>query len=157
MDMRNCHIYFPPASFDVILCLGDNLPHLSGREEVQALFRYIRELLTPGGVFVFELVNYDRVLEGGLAELPPLTSKRVRYTRNYDVLEDSRVRYTASLRSFNGYPLFVEEYLLYPLGQKELAGLLGENRFSGNALYQDFEKTPLSGDSLKLVGSAIRE
>jgi hypothetical protein len=105
-------------------------------------------------MFIFELINYDKVLQGALKELPPLASPRVRYTRSYGGLFNNRIRYTASLRAFNGYPLFIEEHLLYPLRQSELAELLGENRFSGGALYQDFAKTPLGGDSLKLVGSA---
>jgi SAM-dependent methyltransferase len=156
MDMRDCSVYFPTASFDLILCLGDNLACLDSQDEARSLFRQIHELLVPGGMFIFELINYDKVLQGVLTELPPLASKRVRYTRSYGKLFNSRIRYTASLRAFNGYPLFIEEHLLYPLRQSELAELLGENRFSGSALYQDFAKTPLCGDSLKLVGSAVK-
>jgi SAM-dependent methyltransferase len=156
MDMWDCRAYFSPASFDMILCLRDEFPLLGGREEACSLFRQIHELLAPGGIFVFELANYDRVLEEGLTELPPLKSLRVRYTRSYAVLGTNRVRLTASLRSFNGYPLFIEEHHLYPLGREELTGLLEENRFSENVLYQDFERTPLSADSLRLVGSSVK-
>jgi SAM-dependent methyltransferase len=154
MDMRDCHTYFPSASFDMILCLGDSLAYLDSQDEARTLFRHIYELLVPGGIFIFELVNYDKVLQGALKELPLLASPRVRYTRSYGKLFNSRIRYTASLRAFNGYPLFIEEHLLYPLRQSELAELLGETCFSGSALYQDFAKTPLCGESLKLVGSA---
>jgi SAM-dependent methyltransferase len=156
MDMRDCLTYFSPVSFDVILCLRDEFPLLGSREEVCSLFRQIHKLLAPGGIFIFELANYDRVLEEGLTELPPLTSLRVRYTRSYAVLGENCVRLTTSLRSFNGYPIFIEEYLLYPLGQGELTGLLGENCFSESVLYQDFKRTPLSTDSFRLVGSSIK-
>ncbi|MCB2203397.1 class I SAM-dependent methyltransferase [bacterium] len=50
----------PPA--DLLLCLGNSLPHLPSRAALAAVFAHWRSLLVPGGHVLVQLLNYRRVL-----------------------------------------------------------------------------------------------
>lgn len=49
--------------FDLILCMGNSLPHLLTAAELDAAFLSFRRLLAPGGHLVLHLLNYSRVLK----------------------------------------------------------------------------------------------
>lgn len=46
-------------TFDVVLCLGNSLPHLLSQEELVTALRGIAAVMRPGGVFVTQNLNYD--------------------------------------------------------------------------------------------------
>jgi len=48
--------------FELALCLGNSVPHLTGPAELHRLFGDVHGLLAPHGVLVVQLLNYDRVL-----------------------------------------------------------------------------------------------
>jgi SAM-dependent methyltransferase len=59
-----------PASADLIVCMGDTISHLPGRDSVDALVRSVSRVLKPGGRFVVtyrdlaagEVVGLDRFI-----------------------------------------------------------------------------------------------
>ncbi len=58
----------PP--FGVVLCLGNMLPHLLETREVESMFGEIRTMLRSGGLFLLQLLNYRRILDGPVRHLP---------------------------------------------------------------------------------------
>ncbi len=56
--------------FGLCICLGNMLPHIQEPSEVQAIFREVRELLVPGGKFLLQILNYQRILEKQVRSLP---------------------------------------------------------------------------------------
>jgi len=50
-----------PEPFDVLLCLGNSLPHLLNEAEVQTALADFAAILRPGGLLVIQNRNYDRV------------------------------------------------------------------------------------------------
>jgi SAM-dependent methyltransferase len=58
----------PP--FGLLLCLGNMLPHLLEKEELDSLLAGARRLLAPGGIFLVQLLNYRRLLEQNVRHLP---------------------------------------------------------------------------------------
>ncbi|AEF84223.1 putative methyltransferase type 11 [Treponema primitia ZAS-2] len=157
MDMRACRSYFPAASFDMILCLGNSLACLNSKGEIDSLFRQVRELLVQDGVFVFELLNYDRIVVGKSGEIPPKETVRVNLTQRYNTIPDGHIRLSTAVLSLNGYPVFSEDTLLYPVGSRELSSLLRNAPLSGEPFYRDFDKNPLSREAVTLVGTARKD
>mgnify|MGYP006279260639 CR=1 FL=1 len=47
---------------DLILCMGNSIPHLLTREDLATTIRGFATLLNPGGTLVMHQLNYDRVL-----------------------------------------------------------------------------------------------
>ncbi len=50
------------GGFEAVLCMGNSLPHLLTRPELQKTFDGFARVLAPGGVAVVHLLNYTRLL-----------------------------------------------------------------------------------------------
>lgn len=49
--------------FDMLYCLGNSLPHLLYADVLVDTLKGFRQLLTPGGHLLVQLVNYERILK----------------------------------------------------------------------------------------------
>jgi SAM-dependent methyltransferase len=52
------------------ICVGNTLPHLCEEAQVRAFFTGLAGLLLPGAPFLLQLLNYDRILDGGERAFP---------------------------------------------------------------------------------------
>jgi glycine/sarcosine N-methyltransferase len=59
------------GSFGAAICLGNTLPHIQEVERLRALAVGLRERLAPGGVFVLQILNYEKIFARGQRYLPP--------------------------------------------------------------------------------------
>ncbi|MFI5252732.1 MAG: methyltransferase domain-containing protein [Bacteroidota bacterium] len=58
-------LHLPPRytlSFDAVFCLGNTLPHLSHKNDLQNVIRNFSNVLKPGGVLILQILNYQRIL-----------------------------------------------------------------------------------------------
>ncbi|HDS09195.1 MAG TPA: class I SAM-dependent methyltransferase, partial [Firmicutes bacterium] len=62
MDMTEILIYFRPQSFDGIICIGNTLPLLGDINLMESEVKAVSELLKPGGVFICQVVNFERII-----------------------------------------------------------------------------------------------
>jgi SAM-dependent methyltransferase len=157
MDMLKSRAYFPVESFDMVLCLGNTLAYLRDQGEIQSFFRQVRELLIPEGMFVFELLNYDRIVKEKTGELPPVETIRVNFTQKYDPSPEGHIHLTTVINSANGYQVFSDKSILYPLGVEELYSLLTGIFLGGVNFYRDFDRNPLDRDAIHLIGTAQKD
>lgn len=58
----------PP--FGLAICLGNMLPHLEGEPALDAFVSAVAGLLAPGGRFLIQLLNYDRIVDTPIRTLP---------------------------------------------------------------------------------------
>lgn len=58
------------GSFDGAICLGNTLPHLRDRQALARLFSGVRVRLRQGAPLLLQVLNYDKVFDGGLRALP---------------------------------------------------------------------------------------
>ena len=78
--------------FDLILCLGNSLPHLLTDDHLHAAFARFAALLRPDGVALIHLLNYPRILEQRDRIVAISRSANTQFIRFYDFLE-STVRF----------------------------------------------------------------
>ena len=71
--------------FDLILCMGNSLPHLLTRAELQKTIRGFAQLLTTHGTLVLHQLNYDRLLARGERLVGATRSENTSYVRFYDL------------------------------------------------------------------------
>jgi 2-polyprenyl-3-methyl-5-hydroxy-6-metoxy-1,4-benzoquinol methylase len=156
MDMSEMGKYFPKTSFDVVLCLGNTLAHLDSIEKIETLIKTVNSILNPGGVFIFQLINYDMILSEQLDSLPTIETTRSSFIRNYTINNDKTITFDASVVSSKGQTVFEESISLYPIKSKELLTILNESGFNNEMFYNDFDKSPLESSSLSIVGTAVK-
>ena len=67
---RNPHIpyevadmttYCPDKQFDLVTCTGDAVNHIAALSDVEKIFRNVYQYLSPGGYFIFDLLNENEV------------------------------------------------------------------------------------------------
>jgi len=61
--------------FDAVLCIGNSLPHLLTQRELDRAMRSIKKTLAPGGVFISQVRNYERILRDNLRFMPPTSTE----------------------------------------------------------------------------------
>lgn len=70
--------------FDLVLCLGNTLPHLAGTEARARFFAAAHPLLAPGGSLVLQLLNYGRPGSGPGLAFPELRAGSFAMRRRYE-------------------------------------------------------------------------
>lgn len=124
--------------FDLVSCLGNTLPHLTDPGRLAAVFRAVRELLVPGGAFVFQIINFDRVMEAGVRALPTLRDSTFSFERRYSPPDDTGlISFQTVLRDAGGLELR-NALPLRPLRQAELQAWLKQAGFGRVSFYGDF-------------------
>lgn len=156
MDMMEMGKTFAHGRFDIILCLGNTLVHLDGPKSILAFIEQARDLLRPGGAFVFQTVNYDLVLGQEIMRLPTIETARARFEREYRLRDDGRLSFEATIFSSSGQAVFRDRVALYPARPGELSDLLKEAGLKRLDLFDDFSGDTLKGSSLGVVGVAMR-
>lgn len=58
------------AGFGGAICLGNTLPHLTEEADLRRCFEGLAGRLVPGGVFLLQALNYDRILARGERTFP---------------------------------------------------------------------------------------
>ncbi|MFZ4616009.1 MAG: class I SAM-dependent methyltransferase [Rectinemataceae bacterium] len=125
-DMRDLAALVAPASLDLVLCLGNTLPHLASEDEVRSFMDAARKVLKPGGVIVLQVLNYERISPG--FAFPPMLVEGAEFRRSYAARKDSRLSFDTELSLGDGTVLKDSTPLL-PLGLDILAAVLGASGF----------------------------
>ncbi|MBS1262344.1 MAG: Glycine/sarcosine N-methyltransferase [Calditrichaeota bacterium] len=145
--------------FDAVLSLGNSLPHLQTRDDLRGLLSDVFTLLRPGGVFVFQNRNYDRLLRTHERFLLPTTYRaggnEQLYFRFND-FEGDKVRFNiVHFRRVNeaGWVHDVYSTDLTPWKQHDFEEKLRDAGFRVLDFYGDFSGTPFNAEtSQDLVG-----
>ena len=60
-DVADMILYRPEAQFDLVTCTGDAVNHIAELSDVEQIFQNVYGYLSPGGWFVFDLLNEREV------------------------------------------------------------------------------------------------
>ncbi len=138
------------GTFEGIMCIGNVLPHLSAGR-LSAFMMDVHGLLAPGGIWIFQTVNFDPIIGQDDYVFPELNfaEKRLTFLRWYEDIRKDRLQFHTSLITpagevFGGhvelYPRTSSDYLL---GHRKAGfSLLGH---FANFLEHDFEPSKNSG------------
>ena len=77
------------SSTQLILCLGNTLPHLTGNDEIPRFFSFASEALARGGTLMVQLLNYPLIIRKGSLDLPELAGEDLRFRRRQVYIPES--------------------------------------------------------------------
>ena len=60
-DVADMITYRPQRRFDLVTCTGDALNHIGALSDVETIFRNVYEYLSPGGYFIFDILNENEI------------------------------------------------------------------------------------------------
>ena len=76
-DVADMILYRPEAQFDLVTCTGDAENHIAELSDVEQIFQNVYGYLSPGGWFVFDLLNEREVSTSEPFEMDFTESTRV--------------------------------------------------------------------------------
>ncbi|MFQ5739859.1 MAG: class I SAM-dependent methyltransferase [Acidobacteriota bacterium] len=85
------------TTFGAAICLGNTLVHLKESGELSRFLSGLAQVMREGGIFLFQVLNYERIFKQGIRHLPlnfrPEGEGEIIFLRLMEPLEDGRVRF----------------------------------------------------------------
>lgn len=60
-DVADMVTYCPDAQYDLVTCTGDALNHIPALADIQKIFQNVYRYTSPGGYFIFDILNENEV------------------------------------------------------------------------------------------------
>lgn len=141
------------GSYGLVYCIGNTLVHLENQDQVTSFLRNCRRLLLPGGTLILQIVNYDRIFENNLTELPVIAvpDQQLTLIREY-VIGNDTVQFITRLSQGNRQ--WVSEARLLALKQSELERCLSDAGFKDICFLGNFDGLPWETSSSATIAVA---
>lgn len=148
-------------SFDFIYCIGNSIVHLDNTLEMESFINGVYALLKPGGGFVIQVVNYNRILDHKVRSLPTIVNEDdgVTFVRDYKLI-DGKIEFATTLDIETDClnEQYKQKVMLYPLLSQELLSLYEKAGFTDIKTYGGFNKSDYKSDeSFALVVEGYKE
>ncbi|MBN2737341.1 MAG: class I SAM-dependent methyltransferase [Spirochaetales bacterium] len=151
MDMSEIEKHFAKTDFSLISSFGNTLPHLDSLEKMADFFRQVHSCLTPDGHFVFQILNYDKILRQGKCDFPEIKTRNFIFTRKYEFLE-GKIGFTIELAM--GGKKMSDTTLLFPLKKEAALSLLNKAGFREIHSYKNYQLNPADGGEFATLYAA---
>ena len=120
-DMNDLDSMFTAGQFRIVLCLGNTLVHLPSSDAINDFFRKITGILAHGGLFVFQILNYEKILDQRTVELPLIDNEKITFERRYDHdIHKPRIAFNTGLTVKATSETIDNSIDLWPLQHKEI-------------------------------------
>lgn len=155
---------YAPGHFDLVLCLGNSLPHLLSEKELEDAMTDFANCLRPGGLLLIQNRNFDAVMLRQERWMEPQThfAKDVEwiFQRFYDFLPGRLVRFnivTLKREGDSSWNASVASTILRPQLQAEIMRALTQAGFEKIREFGSLTGDDFSPDSSSdLVLTAVR-
>jgi SAM-dependent methyltransferase len=156
---------FAPEHFDLVLCLGNSLPHLLSEKELMDVLTDFADCLRPGGLLLIQNRNFDAVMLLQERWMEPQThfTKDVEWVfqRFYDFLPGRLIRFnivTLKREGDSGWNASVASTILRPQLQAEIMRALTQTGFEKIREFGSMTGDDFSPDSSSdLILTAVRK
>ncbi len=155
---------FGEKHFDLLLCLGNSLPHLLSAAELEAALRDFAACLRPGGMLLIQNRNFDQVMQTRERWMEPQVHREENgewiFQRFYDFQDDGLIQFNiVTLKNENkrGWQSAVASTRLRPQLRAELESALACAGFENVRAYGSMAGDEFSpGSSGNLILTAVR-
>ena len=151
-NMLDIDVVFSNQVFDLIFCIGNSLVHLGDRESVAKLVEKAFGLLGRNGIFIVQIVNYDRIIRDRIESLPIIERAEhgVTFIRNYKFTGDpEHVNFNTEILC--GDSSITNSVRLLALRSGDLADSIRSAGFSDVCLYGGYDESRHDENSMATV------
>ncbi len=151
ISMLDVDTQFPSNTFDFVLCFGNTIVHLQNNNEIELLFQKVKTILKPNGKFLFQIINYDNVLDNNLKELPTIENNRIKFERYYNIDQNNMIDFSTTLTIKTTGEEIISSIKLFPARKQQIEQSLLKAGFENIISFSSFNKNEYSKNSLPLV------
>ncbi len=155
------------TQFGAAISLGNTLVHLTRRQDLKEAFASLVQVLEPRGLFLFQILNYERIFEKNIRHLPlnfrQEDDGEIIFVRLMELLEEGRIRFCPTTLKYNPQvdpPVQVVRTRMTEIRgwrREDLTPLLQSAGFSILSIHGDMKGGPFEpGNSHDLVVVAQR-
>ena len=148
--------------FGAAISLGNVLVHLTSRQELGQAFNSLAQVLEPSGIFLFQILNYERLFEKNIRHLPlnfrEEEDGEIIFIRLMEFLEEGRIRFCPTTLKYDPQldpPVQVVRTRMTEIRgwrRKDLTPLLQSAGFSIQSVHGDMKGGPFEpGTSHDLI------
>ncbi len=148
-DMKQIRT-IPGKPFDALYCIGNSLVHLGSFEEIQGFMNGAAAVLKKNGICIIQIVNFDKVLDKGMTDLPSLQGPGLMFLRKYGRGPGEReIRFSVELHIDRAeeHATLREEVMLLALRKNELEDMAKKAGFRDCEFYGSYGGAPYAQDS----------
>ncbi len=140
------------TGFDLILNLGNSLVHVP-KKEANLFISQAAEMLKNNGILLLQILNYDRILEERIEELPPLLIEKedLSFKRLYSFTENEKIMFTTEIDVPSKGITFSHTIPLYPLKQAELLEMVKQAGLTVMGTFPGYVGKKFEADSEAIV------
>ncbi|PXY02884.1 class I SAM-dependent methyltransferase [Marinifilum breve] len=154
-NMLELDTAFGSNSFDIIACFGNTLVHLNSDEEVLQFFRTAKAVLKKDGKLLFQIINYDRIIDQKIDHLPTIENEVIKFERNYKYHSSlGKVDFETILSIKESNHSIQNCIALLALRKAKIEELLHKAGFSNISFFGNFKRENLTENSMPLIVEA---
>lgn len=156
LNMLDISKNFKPESFSRVVSFGNTLVHLPSRDKVKDYFKSVYNILKPGGVFITQIINYDRIINKNVTALETIKNQHVEFIRKYKIHKDkTKLDFNTTLKLPSGVEIN-NSITLLALRQNELSDYLISSGFKSIKFYGNLKGDKVTSSSVPLIFSCIK-
>lgn len=141
--------------FDGAYCIGNTLVHLSSLDEVKLFLEKVKKAIKKNGIFLIQIINYDRIINQKITFLPTIKNEFVEMKRNY-FLKENKVRFQTIIQVPN-QDVITDEVELLALRQQELLSVVQKVGWNIVSITDGFNEKEMTEESYSFVLVLKRE
>ena len=146
--METAGTHFPANSFTAVLCLGNTMAHLTDLDAIEDFFADVHRLLAPGGRFIFQVVNFDRLSPAYLPDFPVIERNDIRFLRQYQWMENNTaIRFITKLQNLADNTSQTGECRLFPATKTQLEQALLTSGYTNQQWFGSYKGETFTPES----------
>lgn len=149
-NMLNLERTFTPGSCDTMVCFGNTIVHLPSTEDMLTFLKAAYKTLSSNGTLLLQFINYDRILDNNIKALPTITTDKVSFVRDYELISETKLNFRATLTVHADRMSSQSLQALYPLRRERFEALAQEAGFSCEA-YSNFKSEAWAADGMQSI------
>ena len=154
-NMLELNSAFAPNSFDIIACFGNTLVHLNSDEEILQFFTNAKAVLKKGGKLLFQIINYDRIIDQKIDYLPTIENEVIKFERNYEYHQSTEKVDFETILSIKENNSTIRNCIpLLAIRKASIQDLLQKAGFIDITFFGNFKREPLTENSMPLIVEA---
>jgi len=157
MNMLDIEQGFGQQSYDCVICFGNTLVHLESLKSILDFFFQTKKILKENGKLLFQIINYDNIIDNGINGLPTIENDTIKFIRNYTYHPaKNMIDFETILTIKKSKQQIKNTIQLYPLRKAEIEELLKQAGFSDWKFYGNFKRDTLTENSIPLVVEVVK-
>jgi len=154
-SMLKLNAFIDKNTLDGIICFGNTLVHLNSLDEIADFLQQSKAFLKSNGKLLFQIVNYDKIIEKNIKQLPIIKNDEIIFERNYYYRKsENKIDFNTRLTVKLPQQIIENSIELLPVLKNELAILLKNAGFNNCNYYGNFNQESYSIDSPALIVEA---